>query len=192
MSSPPANPFVPERQVAAADCQPCWQDWSLRAGASFDLFGTGKTALKASVGKFLAANALGTTSSLNPLGGQSDTRTWTDRDLNGTVIGADGSIQINEIGPPRNNAFGTPAGSLKIDPDLKRGNNWEEAISVQHEAAPEHVGDRRLLSPAVLQHRRGAESRGRSGSRLHAVHRRRADARRTCRTAAARSSRSTT
>ncbi len=128
-----ANPFVPERQVAAADCQPCWQDWSLRAGASYDLFGTGKTALKASVGKFLAANALGTTSSLNPLGGQSDTRTWTDRDLNGTVIGPDGSIQMNEIGPPRNNAFGTPAGSLKIDPDLKRGNNWEGAISVQHE-----------------------------------------------------------
>ena len=49
------------------------------------------------------------------------------------MIGSDGSIQMNEIGPPRNNAFGTPAGSLKIDPDLKRGNNWEEAISVQHE-----------------------------------------------------------
>jgi hypothetical protein len=129
----PANPFVPERRVAAADCQPCWQDWSIRAGASFDLFGNGRTALKTSIGKFLAANALGTTSSLNPLGGQSDTRTWTDRDLNGTVIGPDGRIQFTEIGPPRNNAFGTPAGSLKIDPDLKRGNNWEEAISIQHE-----------------------------------------------------------
>jgi hypothetical protein len=128
-----ANPFVPERNVPAADCQPCWSDWSIRAGASFDLFGNGRTALKSSIGKFLAANALGTTSSLNPLGGQTDTRTWTDRDLNGSVIGADGSIQMNEIGPPRNSAFGTPAGTLKIDPDLQRGNNWEETVSIQHE-----------------------------------------------------------
>ena len=128
-----ANPFVPERQVAAADCQPCWQDWSIRAGGSWDIFGTGRTALKVSVGKFLAANALGTTSSLNPLGAQSDQRTWTDRDLNGSVIGANGNIQFDEIGPPRNSAFGTPAGTLRIHPDLERGNNWEETISVQHE-----------------------------------------------------------
>jgi hypothetical protein len=133
----PANPFVPDRHVPAADCQPCWQDWSVRAGASYDLFGTGKTALKFNVGKFLAANALGTTSALNPLGGQSDTRVWTDRDLNGTVIDAAGNIQMDEIGPPRNNAFGTPAGSLRISPDLERGNNWEEAISVQHELIPQ-------------------------------------------------------
>ena len=128
-----ANPFVPERTVPAADCQPCWNDWSIRAGASYDLFGTGRTAVKVSVGKFLAANALGTTTSLNPLGAQSDTRTWTDRDLNGSVIGADGGIQFNEIGPPRNSQFGTPAGTLRIHPDLERGNNWEEAVSVQHE-----------------------------------------------------------
>ncbi len=55
MQFAPANPFVPERNVPAADCQPCWKDWSIRAGASYDLFGTGKTALKTSVGKFLAA-----------------------------------------------------------------------------------------------------------------------------------------
>src|SRR5262249_33993339 len=57
----PANPFVPARSVPAQDCVPCWKDWSVRVGASFDLFGTGKTALKTSIGKFLAANALGLT-----------------------------------------------------------------------------------------------------------------------------------
>jgi hypothetical protein len=129
----PANPFVPERIVPAADCQPCFQDWSIRAGASYDIFGTGRTALKFSVGKFLAANALGTTSSLNPLGAQSNTRSWTDRDGNGTVIDAAGNIQFNEIGATTNVNFGTPAGSLRIDPNLERGNNWEEAVSVQHE-----------------------------------------------------------
>jgi hypothetical protein len=128
-----ANPWVAARDVAAADCQPCFHDWSLRTGASYDLFGTGKTALKVSVGKFLAANALGTTSSLNPLGAQSDTRQW--RDLNGdqTVVNPDGSIQFNEIGATNNNNFGQPRGSLVVDPDLKRGNNWEEAVSIQHQ-----------------------------------------------------------
>ncbi|MGQ0735036.1 MAG: TonB-dependent receptor plug domain-containing protein, partial [Acidobacteriota bacterium] len=132
----PANPFVPERHVPAADCQPCWRDWSIRAGASFDLFGTGRTALKASVGKFLAAQALGLTQSLNPLGAQTDTRVWTDLDRNGTVVDAAGNLQFAEIGAPRNARFGTPAGTTKIDPSLKRGNNWEETISVQHELFP--------------------------------------------------------
>jgi hypothetical protein len=128
-----ANPFVAVRDIQSADCQPCYRDWSLRAGGSYDLFGTGKTALKLSVGKFLAANALGTTSSLNPLGAQSNTRTWRDTNLDGTVVNPDGSIQFSEIGATTNNNFGLPAGSLVIDPKLKRGNNWEEAVSVQHE-----------------------------------------------------------
>jgi carboxypeptidase family protein len=128
-----ANPFVGARDVAAADCQPCFHDWSIRAGGSYDVFGTGKTALKLSIGKFLAANALGTTSSLNPLGAQSNTRTWRDNNLDGTVVNPDGSIQFSEIGASTNNSFGLPAGSLVIDPNLRRGNNWEEAISVQHE-----------------------------------------------------------
>jgi hypothetical protein len=134
--SAPANPFVPARSVPGKACQPCFQDWSIRAGASYDLFGTGKTALKTSVGKFLAANALGTTSALNPLGGQSNVRPWNDLDGNRRAVNADGSIQFNEIGPTTNTNFGLPAGSLQIDPDLKRGNNWEETISVQHELLP--------------------------------------------------------
>jgi len=134
--SAPANPFVPERNIPGKECQPCFQDWSMRAGASYDLFGTGKTALKTSVGKFLAANALGTTSSLNPLGGQSNTRNWSDLDGNGKATNNDGSIQFDEIGPTTNANFGLPAGSLQIDPDLKRGNNWEETVSVQHELLP--------------------------------------------------------
>jgi hypothetical protein len=131
-----ANPFVGVRNVAAADCQPCFHDWSIRAGGSYDLFGDGKTALKLSVGKFLAANALGTTSSLNPLGAQSNNRQWRDLNNDGTVVNPDGSIQIAEIGASTNNNFGLPAGSLVIDPNLRRSNNWEEAISVQRELIP--------------------------------------------------------
>jgi hypothetical protein len=131
-----ANPFVPARDIPGKSCQPCFQDWSMRAGASFDLFGTGKTALKTSIGKFLAANALGTTSSLNPLGGQSDTRTWRDLDGNRRAVDDSGNVQFAEIGPTTNNNFGLPAGSLQIDQNLERGNNWEETISIQHELLP--------------------------------------------------------
>ena len=77
---------------------PCWNDWSVRVGASYDLFGTGKTALKTSVGKFLAQQALGLTATLNPLGGQTDSRAWTDRDGNGSIFDAAGNVQFNELG----------------------------------------------------------------------------------------------
>ena len=78
----PANPFVPERNVPGQSCQPCWSDWTVRMGGSFDLFGNGKTALKTSIGKFLAANALGLTIQLNPMGAQGESRApgaiWTE------------------------------------------------------------------------------------------------------------------
>ena len=131
-----ANPFVPARDIPGQSCQPCWKDWSIRAGASFDLFGTGKTALKTSVGKFLAANALGLTGNLNPAGPQSDNRIWNDLDGNGTALDASGAPQYAEIGPPRNANFGLVVGSERIDPNLPRANNWEETVSIQHEVMP--------------------------------------------------------
>jgi hypothetical protein len=133
----PANPFVPERYVTGQSCQPCWKDWSLRFGASFDLFGNGRTALKTSIGKFLAANALGLTTNLNPLGAQSDTRQWRDLDGNGRAVdAATGAPQWAEIGPSRNANFGLPSGSERIADGLPRGYNWEETISIQHEVFP--------------------------------------------------------
>ena len=134
--SAPANPFVAERNIEGKSCQPCWQDVSVRAGGSYDLFGNGKTALKTSVGKFLAANALGLTTAINPLGAQSSRRQWRDLDGNGTAVDANGNPQFNEIGASTNANFGLPAGTTRMDPDLPRGNNWEETISVQHELLP--------------------------------------------------------
>jgi hypothetical protein len=115
---------------------PCSNDWAIRGGASYDLFGTGKTALKFSVGKFLASQALGIASAVNPLGFQSDTRGWTDLDGNRQAVDAEGNVQWNEIGPSRNRNFGVPIGQTKFDPDLPRTSNWEESVSVQHELLP--------------------------------------------------------
>ena len=119
--------------IAAVPCLPCWKDWSIRTGASYDLFGNGKTAVKTSIGKFLSQQALGLASSVNPLAGQSDTRSWNDLDNNGSIFDANGNVQFAEIGPSRNSNFGLPAGGTVIDPNLPRPYNWEESVSVQHE-----------------------------------------------------------
>ena len=58
---------MPAREAPDVHCLPCWSDWAIRAGASYDLFGNGKTAVKASVGKFLASQALGLATSVDPL-----------------------------------------------------------------------------------------------------------------------------
>jgi len=123
--------------IDPVSCVPCWKDWTVRFGASYDLFGTGKTALKISVGKFLGQQALGLASSVNPLAGQTDARTWSDLDRNGTIFDASGNVQLNEIvGPTRNNNFGLPAGGSQFDPNLPRPTNWEEAVTIQHELFP--------------------------------------------------------
>jgi hypothetical protein len=123
--------------IAPVSCVPCWNDWAVRFGASYDLFGTGKTAVKMSVGKFLGQQALGLASSVNPGGSQTDARQWTDLDRNGTIFDANGNVQLNEIGASRNNNFGIPGvGTTQFDPALPRPTNWEETVSVQHELVP--------------------------------------------------------
>ena len=38
---------------------PNWNDWSVRLAGAYDLFGTGKTALKLNAGKYIASQAAG-------------------------------------------------------------------------------------------------------------------------------------
>ena len=100
---------------------------------------------------------------------QSDTRTWTDRDGNGSALDAAGNVQFNELGASTNLNLAIPGGAGKIAPGLPRATNWEESVSVQHELLPARFGDRRLLPPAVLQPPVHAEPGARSDDELHAV-----------------------
>ena len=128
----PAGRFVPDRHSDAVTCIPCWSDWTIRAGASYDLFGNGKTALKTSVGSFWQ-QALGLTATLNPMASQS-TRTWTDRDGNGRRS-TPGQRSPNEPGGSTNLNLAIPGGAGKIAPAC-RGDQLGESVSVQHELFP--------------------------------------------------------
>jgi hypothetical protein len=105
-------------------------------GAAYDLFGNGKTALKISVGKYVASQSAGIASSNNPMQLQTDTRNWTDLDGNGRALDANGNAQYAEIGPSRNSNFGVPKGATRFDPNSPWPTNWEENLSVVQELVP--------------------------------------------------------
>src|SRR5207237_123963 len=60
-----AGLFVGARNFAGTTHAPQWKEFSPRIAASYDLFGNGKTALKFSVGKFVAGYTAGSTSGTN-------------------------------------------------------------------------------------------------------------------------------
>ena len=79
-----AGPFVPERDFARVDCVPCWKDINPRLGLAWNVFGTGKTALKAGIGRYVEADRYYTQRDNNPVqtSVNTTTRTWTDLNQN--------------------------------------------------------------------------------------------------------------
>jgi hypothetical protein len=125
-----AGRFVPAREFASEECMPCWgPDVAPRAAAAYDLFGNGKTALKASVGKYMRSEATIFAETYNPMRIQTDRRTWTD--LNGDDI-----AQNNEIGPVNTPFDLVGVRTRNPDPDIKRSYQWEFSAGVQRELIP--------------------------------------------------------
>jgi hypothetical protein len=125
-----------------------WQDVTPKLGATYDLFGDGRTALKVTLNKYL--EGLGTTGSgvadsPNPvlrLNTQT-TRTWADADRDFTPDCDLNNFSANgECGTLVNaTAFGTDTSVFTFDPDLmngwgRRGFNWEFTVAVQQELVP--------------------------------------------------------
>ena len=121
-----AGRFAPERKYSAQAGVPSWFDVAPRLGVSYDVFGTGRTAIKATFGKYMAGQTTSFPARYNPLALQSDTRTW--RDING-----DNLAQDNEIGPSNNAAFGLPVQTIRPDKNIKREYDYEYTAQVQHE-----------------------------------------------------------
>jgi hypothetical protein len=125
-----------------------WKDFSPRVGVAFDVFGNGKTAIKASVARYVAGTGLaagGIIDNNNPetTVGLTDTRAWSDLDKNGSPFNSAGAIQLNEL----TNSTATPTfgknvpSSTLTDPTVlegwgARGYNWEYTVSGQHQLAP--------------------------------------------------------
>jgi hypothetical protein len=156
--------WSPEQQVGPARFWPvatvfpktpivdAYNDIGPRASVVYDLFGTGKTALKATIGRYLEAAftggryAVGNPTSRIP---QSVNRTWTDAngnfapdctllDPNAQDLRAAGG---DFCGAFSNRNFGTTTFSNTIDPALLTGwgvrpYDWNYGVSVQHEVLP--------------------------------------------------------
>ncbi|HMD37299.1 MAG TPA: TonB-dependent receptor, partial [Vicinamibacterales bacterium] len=140
----PAGTFVPARHTDEITNLPSWKDLNPRLGLSWDLHGDGKTAIKTTLSRYVASQTVGFASQFNPLGGTvtgagfsgtgADTRVWTDPNK-------DRIVQLSELGPTSNPAFGTTFLSTTPAADVAtgwshRGYNWEYSASVQHELLP--------------------------------------------------------
>ena len=107
---------------------PNWNNVSPRFSAVFDLFGDAKTALKASVSKYMLPWAGGWAKRYDPFTTVNESRNWTD-------LNRDDIAEDNEIGPSGNANFGISTGRSPA-PGLSREYNVETAIGIQHQLLP--------------------------------------------------------
>ena len=137
--------FFPERKNI-----PYWRGLHPRIGAAYDLFGTGRTAIKGSFGRYEMADSYGLAFARvnSPVAGISTTTTrlWLDfdGDFEPDCDLKDGSDQFaagGECGPWDNQAFGSVLPIRQIADDVREGFNvspslWQGQVSFQQELAP--------------------------------------------------------
>src|SRR5262245_14997301 len=128
-----AGRFAPAAHYDPINCDTiagltCWKSWAPRLGVAYDMFGNGRTALKASFGKYLTPDVSTFVNLFNPIATFTDTRTLTD--TNGDDIAQD-----EEIGPSNNPNFGRIT-NRTLDPNFTREYNLQYSAGVQHELRP--------------------------------------------------------
>ena len=147
-------PLVPNRNITFPKTDMAnWKDIVPRMGASYDLFGNGRTALKVSINKYVTAQGLQGTygDTANPVNRLANivTRTWTDADRDfvadcdlTNVLAQDLRASGGDFcGVVSDTNFGQPTLSLNYDPEVLNGwgtrpFQWEFSTSVQHQLVP--------------------------------------------------------
>jgi hypothetical protein len=122
-----------------------YKDLSPRGGVAWDVFGTGKTAVKINVGRYLEAAQNSNTYVANrPTSKLSTTttRTWTDAN-NNFVPDCDllNPLANGECAAIANSSFGKTGGDTTVDPALLRGwgvrpADWNAGASIQQQLLP--------------------------------------------------------
>jgi hypothetical protein len=143
--------FIAARCFDKVEDVPSWLDAAPRFGLVYDLFGDGKTALKASANRYYLTNGVGHVSRVNPMRTTNDTRRWIDANN-------DEIPQLTELGPSTGFNLGT---TNRYNPDVKRPYANELSVEIErqlpldivvaagftHRATRREIGSKNLAVP---------------------------------------------
>ncbi len=140
----PATPIVDARSFGEIKDAPNWKDLNPRLGVAYDLFGNGKTAIKASISRYVEAVTTGYSDVVNPIVSAVNSATRTFRDANGDFLPDCDlrSVAANgECGALSNANFGKGIITTAFDREVlngwgKRPYDWELQGGLQHELRP--------------------------------------------------------
>ena len=140
----PASRFVPfERNFDRVDGVPEWTDVNPRQGVAYDLFGDGRTALKATLGRYVALMGVALAGQSNPIitTVNSVNRAWTE-DNGNFVPDCDllNPAANGECGGFSNLNFGlnNPRATRFSDDVLKSNRDamWDSSVEIVHQLSP--------------------------------------------------------
>lgn len=140
----PATPngWIPAREYPRVNGAPAWHDLDPRMGAAYDLFGDGRTAVKVSLGRYVAKTGVNIATNVNPITTSvtAVNRSWNDANKNYIPDCNLGNFSQNgECGAISDRNFGSlnPVATRYSPGVLEgwgvRGYNWDFVTSVEHQ-----------------------------------------------------------
>ena len=144
-ASAEAGRFVPARFFPEERGLLKWgPDYAPRFAIAYDLFGTGRTAIKGNYSKYHRQYDADPAAAYSPIGLISESRNWFDCVLNAAgnacsgaaaATSGNGIVEDHEIGPsPAGGTFGTIRNNTLGN--LDRRYNWEATVGFQHQLSP--------------------------------------------------------